>query len=591
MDFNVDDDGHHDQLQVDPLRASSSSLSDRIASCALHHYHRYLVGNKGKPKPDEEWTVYAALVAVVLHDHHRDHDQIHSNCKNMWVVSCATGTKCTTQYQDYNGCVLHDSHAEVLAKRGLVRVLWKEIISMERKNKSLSSPSLSPSPDAKKEKGHGVFNTAKHPPLLVPAETTTPKKNCYRLNPKIQLHLYSSDSPCGDASIYNISVGNDAERGGGREDDDSQQKRRQQHKQEVLFTGAKIVVSNATGVTALDCGGDHQLLSSTSSHAMKNRNNSISENNNNDDDHPHHNENKKLNGTAGVVVAREEIQVLGKLRTKSGRSNLPSHLRSTSMSCSDKLVLWSVLGLQGGLLTTALNPPFIQLSSIVVSSDPRTVGPDNYHQRLALERAVPSRVKEALDFLKKSRPKMLSWKPEIPTVNVVSKIYCSGKAVMSSKESYTQTDVMISNSTSGQKRKHGAMADSDSNNNKSKKRALSPCGVALNWNQFDMEIEVLVGSRGVRQGRKPKSPNDYLTLASRLSQTKTVSEIPLRLIETSSEQKEEQSTQSTKVTYRYMKKNFCNPDWSAVKTQLLTLEGSPLRGWLRSENDFEVRES
>lgn len=75
----------------------------------------------------------------------------------------------------------------------------------------------------------------------------------------------------------------------------------------IFFTGAKIVVSKETGVTTTECGGDHQLLQ-------------------------------------GAPIARENSQVLSRLRCKSGRSNIPSHLRSTSMSCSDKIVKWCILG-------------------------------------------------------------------------------------------------------------------------------------------------------------------------------------------------------------------------------------------------------
>jgi hypothetical protein len=165
----------------------------------------------------------------------------------------------------------------------------------------------------------------------------------FQLRPDIQLHLYISDSPCGDASIYPIVAFNTM----GDE------------KEEMLFAGAKVVVSEETRVDANACAGNHQLLEGRMAH----------------------------------TVAREEIQVLGKLRTKLGRSHLPAHLSSsTRMSCSDKIVQWSVLGLQRGLLSKYVVAP-IQLSSVVVSRDPR-LGGDNIpvkEQEKVLKLAIHSR--------------------------------------------------------------------------------------------------------------------------------------------------------------------------------------------------------
>ena len=52
------------------------------------------------------------------------------------------------------------------------------------------------------------------------------------------------------------------------------------------------------------------------------------------------------------------------LRTKPGRGE-----RTLSMSCSDKIMKWCTLGLQGGLLSNVLEKP-IYLESIVVGSSP-----------------------------------------------------------------------------------------------------------------------------------------------------------------------------------------------------------------------------
>ena len=66
---------------------------------------------------------------------------------------------------------------------------------------------------------------------------------------------------------------------------------------------------------------------------------------------------------------------------------------------------------------------------------------------------------------------------------------------------------------------------------------MSPCGFSLNWqqdalvpksslahqhknnsnNKNDSNVELIVGARGIRQGKKPKSADDYKRMASRLS--------------------------------------------------------------------------
>ncbi|CAN0229489.1 unnamed protein product, partial [Hapterophycus canaliculatus] len=81
------------------------------------------------------------------------------------VVSLATGNKCVGNGQiPDDGSVVHDSHAEVLARRALLLRLWKEL--------RLRAP------------GDGGGGGG------------------WRLKTHLRLHLYISDAPCGDASIY-----------------------------------------------------------------------------------------------------------------------------------------------------------------------------------------------------------------------------------------------------------------------------------------------------------------------------------------------------------------------------------------------------
>lgn len=57
------------------------------------------------------------------------------------------------------------------------------------------------------------------------------------------------------------------------------------------------------------------------------------------------------------------------LRTKSGRSDLPEHKKTRCMSCSDKLVRWSILGMQGGMLAALGVRQPVLLTGVVLGRD------------------------------------------------------------------------------------------------------------------------------------------------------------------------------------------------------------------------------
>ncbi len=91
---------------------TSDPLADRVARLCCLHFENVLI-KKGKPQKNKEWTIIAAIVV---------HDLVTDSLR---LVSMGTGSKCIGQGKmSATGDVLHDSHAEIMARRGFVRYLY-----------------------------------------------------------------------------------------------------------------------------------------------------------------------------------------------------------------------------------------------------------------------------------------------------------------------------------------------------------------------------------------------------------------------------------------------------------------------------------
>lgn len=139
---------------------SMKDFADQVAQLCIEKYAK--LGKTGKPS-EKEWTVLSGIVL-------KKHDG------SLFLVALATGTKCLGEIDLINteiykeGCRLHDSHAEVLSRRAFLRYLYNQI--------DLLLDGI----------GSDVFQMD--------------DENKIKLKNGISFHFFTSQTPCGDCSIF-----------------------------------------------------------------------------------------------------------------------------------------------------------------------------------------------------------------------------------------------------------------------------------------------------------------------------------------------------------------------------------------------------
>ncbi|XP_016530011.1 tRNA-specific adenosine deaminase 1 isoform X1 [Poecilia formosa] len=135
--------------------------ADEVAELCYERFRR--LPRRGKPEPGREWSLLAAVLRITRRPN--------SDSVEMEVVSLGTGTKCVGKAaMSAAGDVLNDSHAEVIARRGCIRYLIQEL--------------------------HGAVS-GRRSSLFRPAD----RRGKWRLQPGVSFLLFTSHTPCGDASI------------------------------------------------------------------------------------------------------------------------------------------------------------------------------------------------------------------------------------------------------------------------------------------------------------------------------------------------------------------------------------------------------
>ncbi|KAL1721363.1 hypothetical protein EV715DRAFT_195278 [Schizophyllum commune] len=244
-----------------------------------------------KPSNPSQFTILAAFFL------YRSSSSYLSDTAKFKIVSFGTGTKCLPTLQlPLHGEALHDSHAEIIARRGAIRWFLEEIQRMSQSN-SASSDWLSKTSEAD-----------------------------YTLKDGAHVGMYISTLPCGDASTRFLAAApQDAE------------------------------------MAALKDSAFRPVVDLTT-----------------------------------AARGRDNYALTGVLRTKPGRADAPPTM---SMSCSDKIAAWSVLGFQGALASLVLPEP-MHITHIVVGDVPedmRSVVLEDC-ERALWKRAGPSAHRPVISF-------------------------------------------------------------------------------------------------------------------------------------------------------------------------------------------------
>lgn len=306
----------------------AGSVAEGVADAVLRWFQASTVCQK--KVPPTEWTVVAGIV-VHTDDGCSSPASDGNDSSTFRVLTGATGNKCLGR-RDLNahGLVVNDCHAEILARRALLRYLYSEALTWAT---GREDPALS------------LFERHRGSQRLV-------------LKPQHTLHLYISEAPCGDAAIYRLR------------DDIVEELVRQ--RMERSADAAKEEESRST--PAIDAE-ERSAFRLTGAKAKRKHDEIASTN-----EEPRQQEDQQLQ-------EKRFDQTVGIARVKSGRSDLPPEKQTLSMSCSDKLAKWNVVGVQGTLLLQWYEPIFLR--SIVVSRDEACISVATQHQ--ALKRAISGR--------------------------------------------------------------------------------------------------------------------------------------------------------------------------------------------------------
>ncbi|CAH7058611.1 Adat1 [Phodopus roborovskii] len=341
--------------------------ADEIAQLCYAHYSVKLP-KQGKPEPNREWTLLAAVVKIQSPACDTTDKEVPVTKE---VVSMGTGTKCIGQSKmRKSGDILNDSHAEIIARRSFQRYLLYQL---------------------------HLAAVLKEDSIFVPGT----QRGLWKLRPDLSFVFFSSHTPCGDASIIPmlefeeqpccLVIRNWANSSPVEKSDNLEDSKNKRDCEDPGSSVAKKMRLETPAVPLSNSVTHHGMQESgtmkpdvSSSHLIKEEldtANGIAPGIKVVD--VHRTGAKCVPGETGDLrrpgVAYHQV---GLLRVKPGRGD-----RTCSMSCSDKMARWNVLGCQGALLMHFLEEP-IYLSAVVIGKCP--------YSPEAMRRALTGRCQEVL---------------------------------------------------------------------------------------------------------------------------------------------------------------------------------------------------
>ncbi|GMH41453.1 hypothetical protein BSKO_09363 [Bryopsis sp. KO-2023] len=269
---------------------------------------------------------YTTLAGVVLRDANRD--------VGLKTVALGTGTKClSASKRCESGDVVNDSHAEVIARRAFVSWLIAEL--------GIAVGKLPENVTAKTEKK-----------LLAAGEffAFDPQTKKFQLLEGVEFHFFVSQHPCGDCAILTPP---------------------EEIQSHSLPLNEQVKDGDGTLSTA---GKEAEQSVRTGAKPVQNSTQSMGS--------------KTLEEILSNIPRASDVetgpQELGVLRRKPGRGEA-----TLSMSCSDKLARWVLMGIQGGpLLRVLASPIYLESMTVVLGENTSDI-----HALNALSRGMIDRCK------------------------------------------------------------------------------------------------------------------------------------------------------------------------------------------------------
>ena len=345
----------------------TENFADKIVKLCISKYDS--LRKTGKPKNEAEWTLLSCFVQEEQCNH------------TLKVVALGTGSKCIgLQQLSSSGDVLHDSHAEVVARRAFMLYLSNQ---MRKAVKRLNS----------------IFKI---------------RDGTYYLKSGILFHFYTSHTPCGDGSIFlkqdwlecvgNIvetearstsscpSIFTPPERLGlqdffnvtkGSSSTEPPVKKRRLEGNTDLDDQINLLQDT---VNTLVAKNDLKIINDLEKRVTCTINNNDGKYAGECVDANEVSSDIFRTGAKCVTGETSDPQqpginyhVTGVLRTKPGRGD-----PTLSLSCSDKIFKWTILGVQGSLLMILMKKP-VYMETIIIGQCP-------YSQE-AMKRAIYGRFK------------------------------------------------------------------------------------------------------------------------------------------------------------------------------------------------------